>query len=65
MSEVSNVCKAVEGHCVQAIKIVHHHGNDRFNWLISEQQSVNTIQTGVFCYYIGWGHIVPSSVSPF
>ena len=24
----------------------------------------NPIQAGVFCYYKGWGHIVPPSVSP-
>ena len=35
MSEISNVCNAVEGHCIQAMKIVHHHANDRFDWLIS------------------------------
>ena len=31
----------MEGHCLQVIKIVHHHANGRFDWLISEQQSVN------------------------
>ena len=40
-SEISNVCKAVEGHCIQAMKIMHHHANGRFDWLISEHQSVN------------------------
>ena len=29
------------GHCLQAIKIMHHHANGRFDWLISEHQSVN------------------------
>ena len=27
--------------CLEAMKIVHHHGNGRFDWLISEHQSVN------------------------
>ena len=40
-SEISNVCNAVEGHCLQAMKTVHHHVNGHFDWLISEQQSVN------------------------
>ena len=41
-SEISNVCNAVEGHhCLQAMKIVHHHANGCFDWLISGQQSVN------------------------
>ena len=31
-SEISNVCNAVEGHCLQAMKIVHHHTNDCFDW---------------------------------
>ena len=53
-SEISNVCNAVEGHCLQAMKIVHHHANDRFDWLISEDQSVNpsrdaiSIQSGKY-----------------
>ena len=37
-SEISNVCNAVEAHCLQAMKIVLHHANSR---LISEHQSVN------------------------
>ena len=40
-SEVSNVCDVVEGHFLQAIKIVHHHANGCFDWLVSGQQSVN------------------------
>ena len=38
-SEISNVCKAVEGHCLQAMKIVCHHANGRFDWLLSGLQS--------------------------
>ena len=41
MSETSNVCNTVEGHCLEVMKIVHHHANSRFDRLISEQQSVN------------------------
>ena len=40
-SAISNVYNEVEGHCLQAIKIVHHHANGHFDWLISEHQSVN------------------------
>ena len=40
-SEIGNVCSSVEGHCLQAMKIVHHHANGRFDWLISEQQNVD------------------------
>ena len=40
-SEISNVCNEVEGHCFQAMKIVHHHADGNFDWLISEHQSVN------------------------
>ena len=40
-SEISNVGNAVEGHCLQAMKIVHHYANGCFDWLIPEQQSVN------------------------
>ena len=40
-SEKNNVCSAVEGHCLQAMKNVYHHANGRFDWLISEHQSAN------------------------
>ena len=40
-SEMSNVCNALEGNCLQTMKIVHHHANGCFYWLISEHQSVN------------------------
>ena len=40
-SEISNVCNAVEDHCLQAMKIVHHHANGCFDWSISGQQSVS------------------------
>ena len=40
-SEISNVLNALEGHCLEAMKIVHHHASGRFDWLISEHQSVN------------------------
>ena len=40
-SEISDVCNAVEGHCLQAMKIVRDHGNGRFHGLISGQKSVN------------------------
>ena len=31
----------VEVHCLEVLKIVHHHANGCFDWLISDQQSVN------------------------
>ena len=40
-SEISNACNAVDGHCRQAMKNLHHHANGCFDWLISEHQSVN------------------------
>ena len=40
-SEISNVCSAVAGHCLKAMKAVHHHANGCFYWLISGHQSVN------------------------
>ena len=40
-SEISNVYNEVEGHCLQAMKIVHHYANSCFEWLISGHQSVN------------------------
>ena len=43
-SEIANVCNAVEGHCLQAMKIVHHHADGYFDWLISGQQSVNPLR---------------------
>ena len=46
-SEISNVSNAVEGHCLQAIKIVHHHTNGRFDWLISEHQSINASREAI------------------
>ena len=39
--EISNVVSPVEGHCLQAMKIVHHHANGCFDWLTSGQQSVS------------------------
>ena len=40
-SEIGKFCNAVEGHSLQAIKIVHHHANVHFDQLISGHQSVN------------------------
>ena len=40
-SEISNVCNAVEGHCFDAMKIMHYYANSCFDWLISGHQSVN------------------------
>ena len=43
-SEISNVCNVVEGHCLQAMKIVRQHANSRFDWLISGHQSIHSIR---------------------
>ena len=40
-SEISNVCNAVDGHCLQVQKIVDHHANDRFDWLRFRHQSIS------------------------
>ena len=40
-SEIRNVCNVVEGHCLQTMKIVDHHANSCFDWLISGHYSVN------------------------
>ena len=40
-SEIGNVYNAVEFHCLEALKIVHHHANGRCDWLVSERQSVD------------------------
>ena len=47
-SEISNVCNAEEGLCLQAMKNVHHHANGRFDWLIFEHQSVNPLREVIF-----------------
>ena len=47
MLEISNACKAVNSHCLQAIKVVHHHASDRFDWLISGHQSVNPLREAI------------------
>ena len=41
MSKIGNVCNAVEGRSLQAMKIGHHHANSRFDWLTYGHQSVN------------------------
>ena len=40
-SEIATVCNAMESHYLRAMKVVHHHANGRFDWLISGHQSVN------------------------
>ena len=47
-SEISNVCRAVEGHCLQAMKVVHHHVNGCFGWLTSGHQSVNRSREAIY-----------------
>ena len=45
--EISNVCNAVEGHCLEAVKTVRHHANGRFDWLISGHHSVNPLREAI------------------
>ena len=47
-SEIGNVCNPVEDHCLGAMKIVHHHDNGRFDWLISGHQSINPLREVIF-----------------
>ena len=42
-SKISNVCNVVEGHCLQAMKIVHYYAIGCFDRLISGQQSDNPL----------------------
>ena len=41
----------VEGQCLQAMKIVHHYANGRFDWLISGQQSVDPLRESISIPY--------------
>ena len=66
-SKIANVCNAVEGHCLQAMQIVHHHANGRFDWLIFGHQSVNPsrevipIQSGKYKRFT-FVHPVPNNI---
>ena len=46
-SEIGKVCNTVEGHCLQAVKIMRHHANGRFDWLIFGHQSVNPLREAI------------------
>ena len=65
-SETGKVCNPVEDHCLRAMKIVQHHANGRFDWLISGHQSVNpsrevfTILSGKYKRFT-FVHPVPES----
>ena len=37
-----------EGHCLLAMKIVHHHANGHFDWLILGQQSANPSREAIY-----------------
>ena len=47
MSEISNVCRAVEGDCLQVMKIVHHVASGRYDWLIFEHHSVHPLKEAI------------------
>ena len=42
------VCNAVKGHFLQAMKIVHHNANGRFDWLRFGHQSVTPSREVIF-----------------
>ena len=46
-AKIGNVRNAVEGHCLLAMKIVHHYANGGFDWLISGHQSVNPLREAI------------------
>ena len=50
-SEISNICNAEEGLCLQAMKIVHHYASGRLDWLISGHQSVNRSREAIFILF--------------
>ena len=52
-SEISNVCNTVEGHCLQAMKIVHHHANGCFGWLITEHYKALILGENQFLHCLG------------
>ena len=39
---------SVEGHCLPAMKIVHHHANGHFDWSMSGHQSVNSLREAIY-----------------
>ena len=42
VKKLDYLCNCVmEGHCIQARKVMHHNANGCFEWLIFGQQSVN------------------------
>ena len=51
-SEISDVCNAVESHCLQAMKIVHHLANGHFDWSISETGAL-ILREKQFLYCLG------------
>ena len=53
MSEISNICNTVEGHCLQAMGVMHHHAIERFDWLISGQENVNLTREAISIFCMG------------
>ena len=49
---MGHVCNTVEGHCILAIIIAHHHANGRFDWLfLSSRASI--LREKQLLYYLG------------
>ena len=63
-SEISVVCNVVEDHCLQAMKIMHHYANGRFDWLSYVHQSINpsretiTILSGKYKRFTFVHHVI-------
>ena len=43
----SEISSTLEGHCLEAMKILHHQANGCFDWVISEYQSVNSSREAI------------------
>ena len=50
-SKESSICNAMDGHCIQAMKVVHYHANGHFDWLTDGHQSVNPSREAVSILY--------------
>ena len=46
-----SVTHEAEVNCLQAMKIVHDHANGRFDWFVSEHQSVNPSREAISILY--------------
>ena len=47
----------VEGHCLQAMKIVHYHAKGCFDWLIFEKKSLDPWKEANFILFGKYKHV--------